>query len=313
MFHKSLAALFFALVFFVCAPTQAQDTPQGPIKIVASFSILGDMITQIGGPDVEVVTLVGPDQDAHAFQPAPADVKKLVDAEIIAINGLHFEGWIGRLVKASETKAKLLVASAGIKPRMLTQDDPQHHDAHAHGGQAHAEPALDPHAWQDLRNGQIYVRNIANALIAARPDKREAFTARARALYAALGELDKQARADFAAIPKNKRTIITSHDAFGYFAEAFGLTFLAPVGMGNEVEPSAADVARLIEQIKRERASSVFIENMSDPRLIQQIAKDTGAKIGGKLYADALSKPDGEAPTYLEMMRHNIKALLQGL
>ncbi|MDD3182432.1 MAG: zinc ABC transporter substrate-binding protein [Alphaproteobacteria bacterium] len=277
-------------------PARAQETP---IKIVASFSILGDMIEQVGGNDVMIDTLVGPDEDAHEFQPSPEDAKRLRDAEIIAINGLHFEGWIGRLIKASGTKAKLLVASAGVHARVLN-----------HADAPKGESVVDPHAWQDLRNGQLYIKNITAALIAARPNKSESFKERARTLIAKIESLDRKARERFSALPASERKIITTHDAFGYFSEAYGLTFLAPIGMNTEAQPSAADVANLIHQIQKQDIKVLFIENMTDPRLIEQIAEDTGARMGGTLYADALSKPDGEAPTYLEMMKVNIKRLL---
>jgi len=308
MFYKLCASLVFVLA--LSSPVQA--TEQGPVKIVATFSILGDMIQQVGGADVNVVTLVGPDEDAHSFQPSPEDVKKLVDAEIIAINGLKFEGWMHRLIKASGTKAKLLVTSAGIKPRLLQENEAHHEDADAnHDRKGEINP--DPHAWQDLRNGQLYARNIAAALIEARPDRAAQIKQHAQTYIDELGELDKTTREAFSTLPPDRRKIITSHDAFGYFAAAYGVRFLAPVGINTESEPSAADVAKLIEQVKRERVKTLFVENMTDPRLIQQIAKDTGAKVGGKLYADALSKPDGEAPTYLAMMKVNIERLITAL
>lgn len=302
MFKKACA--FVVLMTLSALPArnaQAQTQPIAPIRVAASFSILSDMIQQIGGEDVAVETLVGPDQDAHTFQPAPQDVSKLVGAEIVAINGLKLEGWMHRLIKASGTKAKLLVASAGVKPRLI-ESDANDHDK--------GEKIFDPHAWQDLRNGKLYAKNIAAALIEARPNRAEAIKERYKNYIAQIETLDQSARKAFAALPPEKRKIITSHDAFGYFADAYGLSFIAPVGVNAESEPSAADMALLIEQIKRENITSLFIENMVDPRLIQQIAKDTGAKVGGKLYADALSGPDGDAPTYLAMMKANINALL---
>jgi len=296
MFSKLCAALFF----LVCLPgsVQAQE-PVSPIKVVATFSILGDMIRTVGGNDVDVITLVGPDEDAHAFQPSPDAAKAIAQANIIAINGLHFEGWMNRLIKASGTKAKLLVVSAGVHPRLLEETT--------------GERVPDPHAWQDLRNGQLYVKNIALALSEARPDQAAVFKQRAKAYIEKLATLDETARAAFDALPPTQRKLITSHDAFGYFAQAYGLTFLAPASMNTEEEPSAAAVAKLIAQINREKIKMIFIENMTDPRLIEQIAKDTGAHMGGTLYADALSKPEGEAPTYLDMMRVNIERITAAL
>lgn len=291
---------FFALLSLLSLPASAQVAAQDPIKVVASFSILGDMIEQVGGEDVVVDTLVGPGEDAHAFQPTPKDALRLAKANIIAINGLRFEGWMNRLVKASGTKAKLLVASAGVKPRFLEEERARPED----------EPPVDPHAWQDLRNGKIYVTNIAKALIEARPDKADIFRQRAKAYLTQLETLDKETRESFAKIPKESRKMITNHDAFGYLAQAYGLTFLSPVGLSTEAEPSAADVAKLIQQIKDENVRTLFLENNTDSRLARQIAKDTGAKMGGTLYADALTPRDGEAPTYLDMMKVNFQRLL---
>jgi len=290
------SVLTLTLCFLVSAlPAQAQDTP---IKVVATFSILGDMVRQVGGDDVSVTTLVGPEEDAHTFQPSPEDAKALINADIIAINGLGYEGWLHRLIKASGTKAKLLVASAGVRPRMLD-------------GETAGTVTPDPHAWQDLRNGQLYVKNIAGALIEARPDKADNIKSRGRAYIAKLDKLDNAARASNATLaPQARPKIITNHDAFGYFAQAYGVTFLSPVGLSTEAEPSAAALAKLIEQIKTEKVKKLFLENMSDTRLIKQIAKDTDAEVGGTLYADALSKPDGEAPTYYDMMKVNITRIL---
>lgn len=291
-----LSALLLSLITLGSA--YAQNT--APLHIVASFSILGDMIEQVGGEDVVVDTLVGAGEDAHAFQPTPKDAIRVAKADIIAINGLRFEGWMNRLIKASGTKAKLLVASAGIKPRFLEE-------AHA---RPEDEPPVDPHAWQDLRNGKIYVTNIAKALIEARPDKADLFRQRAKAYLAQLETLDNEARVAFEKLPESSRKMITNHDAFGYLAQAYGLTFLSPVGLSTEAEPSAADVAKLIQQIKDENVHTLFLENNTDSRLARQIAKETGAKMGGTLYADTLTAPDGEAPTYLDMMKANFQRLL---
>ncbi len=297
---RRIALCALALYFVLLAPAQARQE-KAPLRVVASFSILGDMVRQVGGDDIKVDTLVGADEDAHTFQPTPSDAIRLATADIIVINGLHFEGWMNRLIKASGTKAKLLVASAGVKPRILEQED------------ADSEPTIDPHAWQDLNNGKIYVTNIAKALIETHPDKADLFRQRAKAYLEKLETLDKEARSAFIKLPESDRKIITNHDAFGYLAKAYGLTFLAPLGLSTDSEPSAADMAQLIQQIKAENIRTVFLENKADGRLAQQIAKETGARMGGTLYADALTSVDGEAPTYLDMMTMNIKKLLAGL
>ncbi|MGE4352365.1 MAG: metal ABC transporter solute-binding protein, Zn/Mn family [Bdellovibrionales bacterium] len=297
---KSVLLALLLAVVSGAAPALAQE----PVKVVASFSILGNLVQEIGGDEVRVDTLVGPNEDAHDFQPAPNDARRLKDADIIAINGLRFEGWIGRMIKASGTKAKLLVASAGVRPRILEKDDGHHH--HSHHDLEEGETPVDPHAWQDLRNGKMYVSNIAKALIEARPEKVGLFKQRAKALMEELDALDSKAREGFDKLEPERRTVMTTHEAFGYFGDAYGLQFVSPIGINTEAQPSAADLAKLEEQIEAHHIQALFIENMTDPRMIHQVAKDTGAHIGGKLYADALSGPDGEAPTYLDMMRVNI-------
>lgn len=299
MFNVKMLAFSLALLL---APSLAQAA-SAPVHVVASISILGDITAQIGGPAVDVQSLVGPEQDAHSFQPAPEQAKQLNKADLIVINGLKLEGWMDRLIQASGTKAKLTVASAGLKPRQMEDDE----------GEEKGKLILDPHAWQDPRNGALYARNIAAAIIQLKPDAKADVEARLKAYLAELKTIDADARKTFDAVPAAQRKIITSHDAFGYMAAAYGLHVMAPVGISTESEPSAAGVAKLIDQIKKEKVHTVFIENMTDPRLIQQIAKDSGATVGGELYADALSKADGEAPSYLALLRHNIKLLGEAL
>lgn len=301
---RTLMSNCFCVFLFLFLLTATPSLAEEPLRMVASFSILGNMIQEIGGQDVEVETLVGPDEDAHTYQPSPQDIQKLAKADIIVINGLHFEGWLGRLIDASGSKAELLVASTGIRPRLIQEEnDPHHH--HKHG-----DVLADPHAWQDLRNGQLYAQNIAAAIIKARPSLEAKIQRRAVQYIQRLQALDKDLRGAFAAIPADKRKIITSHDAFGYFGQAYDIRFLAPVGINTEAEPTAADIRRLIEQIKKEKIQEVFVENMASPRLIEQLAKDSGARLGGRLYADALSKPDGGAPDYLAMIQHNALKIL---
>lgn len=299
----------FLLCFFLAASVSAQELPAPKLKIVASFSILGDIARQVGGEDVEVSVLVGVDGDAHTYQPTTDDAKKLAAADIIAINGLKFEGWMTRLIAASGSKAKLLVASAGVKPRVMEAEEEKeashHHHHHEHGKELDGGIVVDPHAWQDLQNGAIYARNIAGAIIKARLALKERVEARAAAYTQKIEALDKEVKAAFAAIPAERRKIITGHDAFGYFGRAYGVRFIAPVGISTEAEPSAAAVAKLTRQVKEEGVKRVFVENMTNPRLIEQLAKDSGASLGGTLYADALSGPSGPAPDYLTMMRHN--------
>jgi zinc/manganese transport system substrate-binding protein len=270
------------------------------LKAVATFSILGDIVAQVGGNTVEVETLVKAGQDAHGFEPRPSDVRALAAADVIVANGLGFETWLTKAVKASRTKARVTVASAGVKP--LQADD---HDDHGHG---HDHGPADPHAWQNALNVKIYATNIAEALAKADPANAAQYRARAAAYRAELDKLDGEIKWAFAPIPKARRVAVTNHDAFAYFGAAYGVRFLSPIGVSTEGEPSAADVAALIRQIRAERITAVFVENLDDPRLIAQIAQETGAKVGPPVFSDALSGPDGPAATYLAMMRHNAKA-----
>jgi zinc/manganese transport system substrate-binding protein len=272
------------------------------VKAVASFSILGDMVKQVGGDRVDVGILVGPNGDAHVFSPTPADAAALASADIFFINGLGFEGWMKRLETSSGFKGRTVVASKGVEPRTMVDE---------RGGKSKA--VIDPHAWQSLANGKIYVANIRDGLIAADPAGKTVYEANAAKYLAAISKEEVAVKAAIAALPPARRRVITSHDAFGYFADAYKIEIIAPEGVTTESEPSAKDVAMIIRQIKAEGIPAVFLENITDPRMLDQIAKETGAKIGGVLYSDALSPPDGPAPTYLDMFRHNIGALTAAL
>jgi zinc/manganese transport system substrate-binding protein len=284
-----LAASLAALL--VSSPAMAQSK----VKVVATFSILADLVKNVGGDRVEVASLVGPDGDAHAFSPSPADARRLAAAKVVIVNGLGFEGWMERLVKASGTKAATLVASIGIKPRKMEDED--------HPG----KQVTDPHAWQSVANTKIYVANIRDGLSKADPAGKSAYAANARVYLAKLDALEKDVKAAIAKIPADRRKIITSHDAFGYFGAAYDMEFISPEGVSTDTEASAKDVARIISQIRKEKIPAVFMENISDPRLMQQIARESGARIGGKLYSDALSEPTGPAGSYIDMMRNNIR------
>ncbi|MBB5752802.1 metal ABC transporter substrate-binding protein [Prosthecomicrobium pneumaticum] len=322
-FRRSLLAA--ALVLTPLA-AQAAEKP----KVVASFSILGDLVHQIAGDDVDLTVLVGPDGDAHTYEPTPADAKALGAADVVVVNGLGLEGFMPRLLSASGFKGREIVASEGVTPRLFTPEEAAHeeaeeaeaghdhadhdhdhdHDA-AHAGHDHGPQ--DPHAWQSLSNGVIYARNILAGLSAADPDHAAEYKTRADALIATMETLDKTLKAEFAAIPEERRRIVTSHDAFGYFGQAYGIEFIAPQGMSTESEASAADVAAIVRQIRDEHISALFVENITDPRLIEQIARETGLKAGGELFSDALSPPSGPAATYIAMFENNSKKLLAAL
>ncbi len=300
------AAVGFAILG-LAAPARA--APEGrPVRAVASFSILGDLVRQVGGADVTVTTLVGPDSDVHGFSPTPADARKLAEADIVVVNGLGLEGWLDRLIRASGTRAPVAVASTGVTP-MPARDE----HARGEGDHGHGDRAVDPHAWQNVANVRSYVANIRDGLATVDPAHAAVYRAAAAAYVAKLDALERDVRATIAGIPPERRLIITTHDAFGYFAAAYGLRFVAPQGVSTDSEASPRDVAAIIRQIRRDRVPAVFLETISDPRQMQQIARESGARIGGKVYSDALSGPDGPAPTYLDLMRANLLAFAAAL
>ena len=391
-FQISAVALF---VLLLAAPVRSAE----PIPVVATFSILGDMVKRIGAEHVTVTTLVGPDGDTHVYQPTPADARAISDAAVLVVNGLQFEGWLDRLIDASDFEGLHVVATDGIEPIAFDDDGDSHgedhdadhddhghddhddadhdghdegeHDEHAeddhghddhdgdsdgedhdaghddHDGDSHDEDhdaghddhdesehdehaeddhdehveadghhhhgEFDPHAWQSLHNAVVYADNIAAALVTADPENADVFEENRAAYAAELEALDAEIREIVAGLPSASRTVVTSHDAFQYFGQEYGLTFIAPQGISTEAEASAKDVARLIEQIRHQGIRAVFIENIGDARLLSRIAEETGAVIGGTLYPGALSGPEGPAPTYLDMMHYNATTLAEAL
>lgn len=299
MIRRSLI-LIAAAAGLSAAPSAAQER----IEVVATFSILGDLVKNVGGDRVQTSTLVGPNGDAHVYAPTPADAKKVGAARLVFTNGLGFEGWMTRLIKASGTKARVVVASKGVVARRGASE--RAHDHH-HGS------AADPHAWQSVANAKIYVANIRDGLIAADPASRQVYEANADAYIRKLDALEAEVKEKVGRIPTDRRRIITSHDAFGYFQEAYGISFIAPQGVSTESEASAKDVARIISQIRRQKIPAVFLENISDARLMKRVADETGARIGGTLYSDALTPEGGEASTYIDMIRHNVNQLSAAL
>ncbi|MGC4024814.1 MAG: zinc ABC transporter substrate-binding protein AztC [Mesorhizobium sp.] len=300
-FSACAAAIAFAF------PASAQDK----LKVVASFSIIGDFAKQVGGDHIELATIVGPGGDAHVYEPKPADAAAMQKANVVLVNGLHFEGFLQRLVDSSATKASVVELTKGVET-IEAKDEDDHHDeateeAHEEGG--HHHEGVDPHAFQSIGNAEIYVKNIADAFCAADAADCDTYKANAAAYIVTLEALDDEVKAAIASIPADKRTIITSHDAFGYFEHAYGIDFLAPERISTESEASAADVAKLVKQVREDKAAAIFVENITDPRLSKQIAEETGLKIGGTLYSDALSDASGPASTYVDMMRHNVSTI----
>lgn len=284
-----LSAALPVLMVLSAVPASAET-----LKIVASFTVLADVVRQVGGDHVKVTSLVGPNGDPHEFEPSPADAKALNAAKVTFVSGEGLEGWMDRLITASGYKGKPITVSEGINTRTMEED---------------GKTVTDPHVWNSPVNVKIWVANIEKALSAADPADAAAFKANAEKYTKKLDELDAYAHSKFDKIADNSRKVLTSHDAFGYFGREYNVSFLAPLGLSTESEASAADVAKLIEQIKQERVKTYFFENSNDPRLVKQVATATGAKPGGELYVESLSDTKGPAPTYEKMFRYNVDQL----
>jgi zinc/manganese transport system substrate-binding protein len=288
IFALTLAAAFAA------RPAFAEDK----LPVVATISIIGDFVKNVGGDRVAVTSLVGPGGDAHVYSPSPSDAKALADAKVVFANGFGLEGWMTRLVKASGTTAPMVVATKGIAPLK---------------GEEHGQTVTDPHAWQSVANAKVYVANIRDGLIAADPAGKTVYEANAAAYLEKLDALEAEVKATIARIPADRRRIITTHDAFGYFAAAYGMEFIAPQGVSTEAGISARDVAKIVRQIKKQKIPAVFLENVTDTRLMDRIAKESGARIGGTVFSDALSDANGPAATYIDMIRNNIRQFSMAL
>lgn len=310
---------FLALLFLLLLPFSAASEER-KLRVVSTFSILEDFAKNVGGEKVEVFSLVGTDNDAHVYEPTPADVKKIAEADVVVTNGLGFEGWISRLTKQASYNGIVAVSSSGVKKINGKDVSLEKRSSHEHAEHSHMENLgnfsgdikenhnhgkYDPHAWHDVQNAIIYVKNIEKAFSSADKKNKKYYAENTAKYIKELEKLDKEIKEKFAKIPKEKRKVVTSHDAFEYFAKAYGFKFLAPQGVSTESEASAKDVASLIKQIREHNIKAVFVENISDARLIKQISDESGANLGGKLYSDALSKNE-EAATYIQMMRHNI-------
>ena len=289
MKKTSLFKLAFILMVTMANPSWA-NTSGAKVNVVASFSILGDMVAEVAGDKANVTTIVGPDADAHLYQPNTGDAVAVTEADLVIVNGMGFETWSAELIKTSGTKATIAVATDGITPLLV-------------------EGEVDPHAWNSLTNGIIYVNNIEAALSAASPQDAAYFKANADAYRAQMMVLHDRALADIATLPEGKRIVVTAHDAFGYLANAYGLTFLAPQGIDTEAEPSAKELAELIAFLNEQGAGALFVENIANADLIEQISKETGIKIGGRIYSDALSVKGSPATSYLAMFAHNLDLL----
>ena len=287
---KTLLSGLILLVLSVTGPAAAADR----IQVVASFSILGDMVRQVTGDLAEVTTIVGPDADAHVYEPSTSDAKAVAGADVIFVNGLGFETWSNTLIETSGGDAQVFVATEGVEPLLVDGE-------------------IDPHAWNALTNGMIYVRNIAAGMAKADAANAATYSANADAYVEQLRKVHDNAVSEFSALPDERRTVVTAHDAFGYLEQAYGLTFLAPVGIDTDAEPSASDLAALIDHLNEIGAGALFVENITSPALVEQISRETGLEIGGRLFSDALSEKGGPATSYVAMFEHNLRALITAL
>jgi zinc/manganese transport system substrate-binding protein len=305
--------LWFSLLPALAMPGLVRA--QEPLRVVASFSILGDMVRQVAGDRIALRTVAGPNVDAHTFQPRPSDAEALRGAALAVRNGLGFDGWFDRMVRSATWRGRMVTTTEGLTPRRMPAHAHGHGGSQPQGGQQQGQPRTvpDPHAWQDLRLGIRYVQAIATALSAADTANAAAYAAAAEAYVARLTELDAWVRAQIAAVPEARRVVVTSHDAFGYFGAAYGIRFLAPQGVSTEAEPSAAEVGRLLRQIRSERITAIFMENMGNPATLQRLAQEAGVRVGGRLYADALSAAEGPAASYEAMFRHNVALLVPAM
>lgn len=301
--RAALAALVAATTALALPVAQAA----GEVKAVATFSILADLVRQVGGERVDLTVLVGIGGDGHVFQPSPAQARSVAQAQVLVSNGLGYETWVRRLLQASQFKGRHVVASQGIEPIKSNSSGAQ---GPRHG---HAHDEVDPHAWQSVGHVKRYVKNIADGLCAVDAAGCDAYRRNEQAYQAELDRLDAENRAAWAVVPPAQRKVISSHDAFAYYARDHQVRFLAAQGTSTSAQASAQGVARLVRQIKAEQIKALFVESISDPRLIEQIGRETGVRPAGALYSDSLSAPDGPAPTYLALMRHNTQALIAAI
>jgi len=287
----------------------ATGSAAAALPVVATFSILGDLVRQVGGERLQLDVLIGPDSDAHVFQPRPSHARQVRQARLLFSNGLGFEGWIPRLLQSAAFRGQHVVVSQGITA-LRSAGHAHGHGGHGHG---HSHGEHDPHAWQNVAHVRTYVRNIADALCAADAAGCDFYRQRAQAYDAVLAQLDAEIRAAWAPIAPAQRKVIVSHDAFAYYGQAYEVRFLAARGVSSDSEPTARGIVRLVQQIRQEQVRALFVENVTDPRLIEQIARETGLRPAGRLYSDALSAPGGSAPSYVEMMRHNTQGLTRAI
>ena len=299
----TLRCIIVLAALLLAGPARAAER----VTVVATFSVIADMLANVGGDHLNIKTIVGAGGDCELYQPTAADVATIASARAVFLNDLNeeFEPWLDPLLKQALFKGMKVVVSRGVRTMTAEEEHP------VSGRQLPA--AIDQHAWLDPRNGVIYVRNIAEALIRLDPAGAADYRARAASYTQQIQAADDWARREIASVPAAKRRALASHDSLQYIANAYGITLLAVNGWTNRSEPSAAELAKLARQIRAERVKALFLDSITDPRAMQRIADETGAVIGGTLYGDSLSPAPGEADSYLKMLRHDVSILKAGM
>lgn len=301
---KFLRKLLFLLL---CVSTFAVAEP---LQVTASFSILADVAREIGGERVNVNEIVRSNQDMHVYRITPQDLRLVRSSKLVLLNGQGFEpAEFVRSIQAA--KVPFVEATQNIH-LMDNHDEHEHEHEHEHkhnDKHEHSHGDKDPHVWQDPVLMQKYAENIANALISVDSASSDYYKKRLANYQKQLKELDDWATKEISVIPVAKRKVLTAHDAFGYLGERYQIRFIAPQGVSEDSEPSAKQIANIIRQVKQENIRAVFMENISNPRLMRQLSRETGVDISGKLYSDALP----ESGSYIKMMQHNISELVKAM
>jgi len=314
---SALVALALLALFLLTPPGFAQTPVSGgPLQVVASFSILGDLVQNVGGEAVEVTTLIGPGVDAHTYDPAPADLVVLTQADVIFENGLGFEPWLDGFFASAQPSGTRVVVTEGITPREAGAADEHEGEAQLEEDGVHEHGQFDPHVWHDVANVIVMVGNIRDALVAADPARAELYKANAAAYIAELEALDASIREQVATLPEERRKLVTSHDSLGYFADAYGFTILGDVfgSLSTEAgDPSAREIATLITQIEEAGVPAIFAENVTNPDLMESIAAEAGVALAPPLYTDALGPPGSPGDTYIGMMESNVTTIVDAL
>lgn len=292
---------FLALLGLLFNSAQAQ-----PLEVVATYSILGDFVDAVGGELIDLHVLIGPDGDSHEYEPVPGDGVALAEAAVVFENGLEFEPWLDSLFEASGSRAVRVVVTDSTEPLPAREHEEE-------GDEEHGE--FDPHVWHSVPNAVVMVENVRAGLVAADPANADVYTANAAAYTSELQALDAYIRERVATLPEARRKLVTSHDTFGYFAQAYGFEIVGavlPVSTEN-ADPGAGEIAALIEQVRTSGVPAIFAENVTNPGLLEQVAESAGVSVAPPLYTDALGAVGTSGETYLSLERYNVDTIVAAL